>query len=133
MFHRAVEIVLETKRVSVSLLQRRLAIGYTRSSRLIDLMGIAGIISDHKGSVARDVLITLEEWQAMQKMMEEQAKAQGITLQREDGPGPGAPSAPAKSSLFEEEAPFDSNDEAPPTADVRVMPRKGQEQEEDAL
>ncbi|MCX5691536.1 MAG: DNA translocase FtsK, partial [Planctomycetota bacterium] len=133
MFHRAVEIVLETKRGSVSLLQRRLAIGYTRSSRLIDLMGIAGIISDHKGSVARDVLITLEEWQAMQKMMEEQAKAQGITLQREDGPGTVLPATPAKSSLFEEEAPFDSNDEAPPTADVRVMPRKGQEQEEDAL
>jgi S-DNA-T family DNA segregation ATPase FtsK/SpoIIIE len=70
MFHRAVEIVLETKRGSVSLLQRRLAIGYTRSSRLIDLMGIAGIISDHKGSVARDVLITLEEWQAMQSQAE---------------------------------------------------------------
>jgi hypothetical protein len=42
----------------VSLLQRRLAIGYTRSSRLIDLMGIAGIIGEHKGSVAREVLIS---------------------------------------------------------------------------
>jgi DNA segregation ATPase FtsK/SpoIIIE, S-DNA-T family len=73
MFPRAVEIVLETKRGSVSLLQRRLAIGYTRASRLIDLMGIAGIISDHKGSVARDVLITLEEWQAMKKQVEEMA------------------------------------------------------------
>ncbi len=61
MFERAVEIVLETRRGSVSLLQRRLAIGYTRSSRLIDLMGIARIISDHKGSVARDVLITPED------------------------------------------------------------------------
>ena len=45
LFERAVEIVLESRRGSVSLLQRRLAIGYTRSSRLIDLMGIAGIIS----------------------------------------------------------------------------------------
>ncbi len=70
MFYRAVEIVLETGRGSVSLLQRRLAIGYTRSSRLIDLMGIAGIISDHKGSVARDVLISLEEWQAMKSQAE---------------------------------------------------------------
>ncbi|MBL9031844.1 MAG: DNA translocase FtsK [Phycisphaerae bacterium] len=67
LFDRAVEIVLETKRGSVSLLQRRLAIGYTRASRLIDLMGIAGIISDHKGSVARDVAITIEEWEAMKK------------------------------------------------------------------
>ncbi len=65
MFDRAVEIVLETKRGSVSLLQRRLAIGYTRASRLIDLMGIAGIIGEHKGSVAREVAITLEEWEAM--------------------------------------------------------------------
>ncbi|MCC6425323.1 MAG: DNA translocase FtsK [Phycisphaerales bacterium] len=72
LFPKAVEIVLETKRGSVSLLQRRLAIGYTRSSRLIDLMGIAGIISDHKGSVARDVLITQSEWDAMKKLAAEQ-------------------------------------------------------------
>jgi DNA segregation ATPase FtsK/SpoIIIE, S-DNA-T family len=70
MFFRAVEIVLETKRGSVSLLQRRLAIGYTRASRLIDLMGISGIISDHKGSVARDVMITEAEWAAMREQAE---------------------------------------------------------------
>jgi len=68
LFDRAVEIVLETKRGSVSLLQRRLAIGYTRASRLIDLMGIAGIISEHKGSVARDVQITPEEWAAIKEL-----------------------------------------------------------------
>ncbi|HLO40228.1 MAG TPA: DNA translocase FtsK 4TM domain-containing protein [Phycisphaerales bacterium] len=72
LFPRAVEIVLETKRGSVSLLQRRLAIGYTRASRLIDLMGIAGIISDHKGSVARDVLISEAEWAAMKQLAAEQ-------------------------------------------------------------
>jgi S-DNA-T family DNA segregation ATPase FtsK/SpoIIIE len=83
LFNRAVEIVLETKRGSVSLLQRRLAIGYTRASRLIDLMGIAGIISDHKGSVARDVLITIEDWQAIQRMAAEEAKAKGIVLRHE--------------------------------------------------
>lgn len=80
LFDRAVEIVLETKRGSVSLLQRRLAIGYTRSSRLIDLMGIAGIISDHKGSVARDVLISVEEWDLMKEMaaeIEAQQRASG--------------------------------------------------------
>jgi S-DNA-T family DNA segregation ATPase FtsK/SpoIIIE len=78
LFERAVEIVLETRRGSVSLLQRRLAIGYTRSSRLIDLMGIAGIISDHKGSVARDVLVTPEEWEMMKKMAQEEAREKGI-------------------------------------------------------
>ena len=79
LFERAVEIVLETRRGSVSLLQRRLAIGYTRSSRLIDLMGIAGIISDHKGSVARDVLITPEEWELMKQMAAEEAREKGIS------------------------------------------------------
>ena len=119
MFPRAVEIVLETKRGSVSLLQRRLAIGYTRASRLIDLMGIAGIISDHKGSVARDVLISLEEWQAMQQMMEAQAKAEGITLQRDDGPASGVAGS---TSLFEEDAPFEETPTivSPPTAKARV-------------
>jgi len=88
MFNRAVEIVLETKRGSVSLLQRRLAIGYTRASRLIDLMGIAGIISDHKGSVARDVQITIQEWDAMKK----QAEADLAAMQA-SGTAPGQQSA----------------------------------------
>jgi S-DNA-T family DNA segregation ATPase FtsK/SpoIIIE len=65
LFDKAVEIVLETKLGSVSMLQRRMAIGYTRASRLIDAMGSAGIIGDHKGTVAREVLISPEEWQAM--------------------------------------------------------------------
>ncbi len=90
LFPRAVEIVLETRRGSVSLLQRRLAIGYTRASRLIDLMGIAGIISDHKGSVARDVLITPDDWEMMKQLANEEAAAKGITL----------PSEPTQGELF---------------------------------
>ncbi len=97
LFNRAVEIVLETKRGSVSLLQRRLAIGYTRASRLVDLMGIAGIISDHKGSVARDVLITLDDWATIQRLAAEEAKAKGIVLRHEteDDVKNGTASAPA--------------------------------------
>ncbi len=74
LFDRAVEIVLETKRGSVSLLQRRLAIGYTRASRLIELMGIAGIIGAHKGSVSREVLISPEEWEAIKRQAEADAQ-----------------------------------------------------------
>lgn len=84
LFDRAVEIVLQTKRGSVSLLQRRLAIGYTRASRLIDLMGIANIIGEHKGSVAREVMISPEEWDAIKKMAEEMAAQQGVEYPRED-------------------------------------------------
>ncbi|MCK6445138.1 MAG: DNA translocase FtsK [Planctomycetes bacterium] len=60
----AVRIILKSKRGSASLLQRALGIGYTRASRLLDMMGEAGIVSDHKGSKAREVLMTLEQWEA---------------------------------------------------------------------
>ncbi|MFM9956795.1 MAG: DNA translocase FtsK [Phycisphaerales bacterium] len=69
LFDKAVEIVLETRRGSVSLLQRRLAIGYTRASRLIELMGIVGIIGEHKGSVAREVVMSEEEWAAIKELL----------------------------------------------------------------
>ncbi len=68
LFDKAVEVLIETGRGSVSLLQRRLAIGYGRASRLVDQMSLAGILSDHKGSVAREVLITGEEWERMRAM-----------------------------------------------------------------
>ncbi len=70
LFEKAVEIIIESGRGSVSLLQRRLAIGYGRSSRLIDQMGLAGILGEHKGSVAREVLITLDDWKRMRAMEE---------------------------------------------------------------
>ena len=65
LFDDAVRIVLQTKRGSVSLLQRRLTIGYARASRLIEQMAQSGILGDYKGSQAREVNITIEEWEAM--------------------------------------------------------------------
>jgi S-DNA-T family DNA segregation ATPase FtsK/SpoIIIE len=75
LFEKAVEIIIESGRGSVSLLQRRLAIGYGRSSRLIDQMGLAGILGDHKGSVAREVLITLDDWKRMKELAEQDGDA----------------------------------------------------------
>src|SRR5215207_5852261 len=66
LFDDAVRVVLETKRGSVSLLQRRLTIGYSRASRLIEQMAQAGIVGDYKGSQAREANYTLDEWEAMQ-------------------------------------------------------------------
>jgi S-DNA-T family DNA segregation ATPase FtsK/SpoIIIE len=126
MFNRAVEIVLETKRGSVSLLQRRLAIGYTRASRLVDLMGIAGIISDHKGSVARDVMITLDDWTRIKALAQEEAKAKGIVLREEREPGNnaiGSPPPAENEELFEgkqgsrPEPRVVQDDDTPPFAD----------------
>jgi len=84
LFDQAVEMMIESGRGSVSLLQRRLAIGYGRASRLVDQMGMAGILGDHKGSVAREVLITPEEWEEMRKMME--AEEAGDTALQPDEP-----------------------------------------------
>jgi DNA segregation ATPase FtsK/SpoIIIE, S-DNA-T family len=69
LFDAAVRVVLETKRGSVSLLQRRLTIGYGRASRLIEAMAAAGIVGSYKGSQAREAQITVEEWEAMRAQM----------------------------------------------------------------
>jgi hypothetical protein len=65
MWDEAVRIILKSRRGSASLLQRALGIGYTRASRLIDLMTAEGIVGEHKGSKAREVLLTIEQWEEM--------------------------------------------------------------------
>ncbi|MCF6158529.1 MAG: DNA translocase FtsK [wastewater metagenome] len=64
LYNEAVRIILETQRGSVSLLQRRLEIGYSRAAKLIDMMAEDGIVGEYKGSQAREVFLTLEEWDA---------------------------------------------------------------------
>ncbi len=57
LLERAVEIVVQTQTASVSLLQRRLRVGYTRAGRLIDMLERRSIISGYEGSKPRRVLI----------------------------------------------------------------------------
>ena len=59
----ACRVVLESRRGSVSLLQRKLEIGYTRAARLVDMMAVEGIVGGYKGSKAREVIMKLEEWE----------------------------------------------------------------------
>jgi len=54
---RAIEVVVQTQTASVSLLQRRLRVGYTRAGRLIDMLERRGIISGYEGSKPRRVLL----------------------------------------------------------------------------
>ena len=61
LLERAIEIVVQTQTASVSLIQRRLRVGYTRAGRLIDMLERRGIISGYEGSKPRRVL--LEEHQ----------------------------------------------------------------------
>src|SRR6185295_17244031 len=79
LFDDAVRVVLETKRGSVSLLQRRLTIGYSRASRLIEAMAAAGIVGAYKGSQAREAQITVEEWEAM-KSQAQQDESDGMSV-----------------------------------------------------
>ena len=54
---KAIEIVVTTQTASVSLIQRRLRVGYTRAGRLIDMLERRGIISGYEGSKPRRVLV----------------------------------------------------------------------------
>ncbi len=63
MWDEAVRVILKSKRGSASLLQRALGIGYTRASRLVDMMSDAGIIGPYKGSKVREILMTLDQWE----------------------------------------------------------------------
>ena len=73
LFDDAVQIVLETKRGSVSLLQRKLSVGYARASRMIEMMAAIGILGEYKGSQAREVMMTPEQWQRMREQMQAEA------------------------------------------------------------
>lgn len=57
LFDDAVRIVTETGQASISMVQRRLRVGYTRAARLIDMMEMKGIVGPHLGSKAREILV----------------------------------------------------------------------------
>jgi len=67
LFDDAVRVVLETQRGSVSLLQRRLNIGYARASRIIEMMAASGVLGEYKGSQAREVMMTPEEYERVRE------------------------------------------------------------------
>ena len=62
----AIDVVLEAGQASVSMLQRRLKLGYSRAARLVDQMEEKGVVGPFEGSKARQILITKEQWQEMQ-------------------------------------------------------------------
>ncbi|QDU97506.1 DNA translocase FtsK [Lignipirellula cremea] len=68
LYEAAVDIVVREGRGSVSLLQRNLAIGYGRAARLIDFMAEDRIVGEYNGSQAREVIISIADWERMQGM-----------------------------------------------------------------
>ena len=57
LLYEAAKLVVDVGQASVSLLQRRFRIGYSRAGRLIDELELLGIVSGHSGSKAREVLV----------------------------------------------------------------------------
>ncbi len=61
----AVDVILETGQASVSMLQRRLKLGYARAARIVDEMEQKGIVGPFQGSKPRTILVTKEQWELM--------------------------------------------------------------------
>ena len=66
-YHEAVTIILEEGRGSISLLQRRLDIGYPTASRLLEMMEAGGIVGPYRGPTPREVLMTPDRWSSQQE------------------------------------------------------------------
>ena len=64
LFDDAVEVLLETGQASVSMLQRRLKLGYSRAARLIDQMEERGVVGPFEGSKPRQLLVSRASWEA---------------------------------------------------------------------
>jgi DNA segregation ATPase FtsK/SpoIIIE, S-DNA-T family len=62
LFEEAVKMILESNQASVSILQRRMRLGYTRAARLIDSMEVEGIIGPYRGSKPREILVDKDDW-----------------------------------------------------------------------
>jgi S-DNA-T family DNA segregation ATPase FtsK/SpoIIIE len=62
LFDEAVRIVMESNQASVSILQRRLRLGYTRAARIIDMMEQDGLVGHFEGSKPRKILVDRESW-----------------------------------------------------------------------
>ncbi|MFA5099664.1 MAG: DNA translocase FtsK, partial [Candidatus Omnitrophota bacterium] len=62
MFDEAVRIIMECNQASVSILQRRMRLGYTRAGRIIDMMHEEGLVGPYEGSKPRRILVDRESW-----------------------------------------------------------------------
>ncbi len=75
LYPKAVEVILGQQRGSATLIQRALGVGYTRATRLLELMEEDGLVGAFVGAKAREVLMTLEEYQQREMLLEEELAA----------------------------------------------------------
>ena len=82
----AVDVILETKQASVSMLQRRLKLGYARAARIVDEMEEKGIVGPFQGSKPREILITQEQWDAMRSGTTAQMEFDDLQMENAEVP-----------------------------------------------
>jgi DNA segregation ATPase FtsK/SpoIIIE-like protein len=117
LYEAAVDIVVREGRGSCSLLQRALGIGYGRAARLIDFMSEDGIVGEYNGSQAREVTISVAEWETMRANAAAESSGsgkRGKKIRRDEGwdDTPKKPKSSKKKKEREsEEAMVSENDE----------------------
>jgi len=72
LYDEAVRLVMQSGQASVSILQRRLRLGYTRAARIIDTMEQEGLIGPFEGSKPRRIIVDREDWLREQTLPEEE-------------------------------------------------------------
>jgi S-DNA-T family DNA segregation ATPase FtsK/SpoIIIE len=108
LYEQAVDVVVREGRGSVSLLQRTLGIGYGRAARLIDFMAEDSIVGEYNGAQAREVLISLGQWEAMREQAQQQEPPR--SRRKPSLPSPIRLDRPAK--LTHDDDPEDEDDDA---------------------
>lgn len=126
LYESAIDVVIREGRGSCSLLQRALGIGYGRAARLIDFMAEDGIVGEYNGSQAREVIISIAEWESRQGIEAEEIE-----------PEPAAPSSRrtiSRGEGWDEQAGRGSDDDpdeedvnGPPAANPGLEDRKGED------
>lgn len=105
---KAIEIVVDSGQASVSLVQRRLSVGYSRAGRLVDQMEARGIIGPHEGSKPRRVLVTKAEYLSM---------LEGANLDSPSEKQQNEKTAPEDTAAEEELSPEEASED-----DIIIMP-----------
>ncbi|MGE0142009.1 MAG: DNA translocase FtsK 4TM domain-containing protein [Planctomycetota bacterium] len=121
LYDKAAEIILGQQRGSATLIQRALAVGYTRATRLLEMMEEDGLVGPFLGSRSREVLMTVEEWRAREAAAAEmedefdEDSEDGLDWDDEDASAEEADEADADEELDEEldeDSDLDAEDDA---------------------